>query len=324
MDLGRLRPALVALLAVAATPSVGTARPSRGVVHRVKGADQTYERIAEHYYGKRYLGHHLRVLNRHPEPLLPGRTLIIPTCRKVPLARGQTVKQFAKAHLSRSSRAAYLEALHFLKTKRPSEGKGLKVPTSIRHKVRPGESLASIARTYYRDAGRRRLSLLRLYNDMDSATPIVGAVLRIPLDTAPFDHVSVLRRSKQPFGTFARAPVATARGGGPARASPPPRAARVPARQAQRQVDAAERLFAAGHYDKCVKFGNRALKKFASRLANSPKIELLRLTGICLVALGREPDARIAFSRLKQLDPSYELDLYRTSPKVLSVFRSTR
>lgn len=323
LDRGAHRLGILCLVFVAGGANLASARPSRGVVHRVKTEAETYERIAEHYYGLRFLGHHLRVLNRHPEPLSVGRSLVIPTCRKARLGKGQSVEDFAKTHLSKVSRAPYLKALHFLKSKRPSEGKALKVPTSLRHVVRPGESLASVARRYYRDASRRRLRLLRLYNELPSATIKVGYVLRIPLDTPAFDHVTVVRRSRRPFGTLEKSaePVAAKVPSAPIRVA---RTAVVPPRQARREVDAAERLFADGRYDDCLKLGRRVLKKHASQLALAPQVELLRLTGSSLVALGRVPDATTMFSRLKKLDPSYELDLYRTSPKVLGVFRAAK
>ena len=102
----------VAVLLAALAPSISEG--AQGVVHKVSSARESYAEIAQHYYGVRALGHHLRVVNRVPEPLTYGRTLVIPTCRSVALKKGQTLEAFAKANLGDPARAEYLEVLHFL------------------------------------------------------------------------------------------------------------------------------------------------------------------------------------------------------------------
>lgn len=306
-------------------PSPSSARSGRGVVHRVKKSSETYEQVALHYYGKGYLGHHLRVLNRHPEPLSPGRTLIIPTSRQVPLGAGQDLSAFAKKHLGKAHRAAYLEALHFLKSKRPRPGKALQTPTSLRHVVRPGESLPSIARTYYRDASRRRLLLLRLYNNRPDARVRVGDVLRIPLDTPAFSHSAVQRRSKQPFGKSVPPPAVAARAAPKASRSRTKKQAQArPLTNPLQEAEVAEQLYADGRYAQCLRYAKQALETTPMRLPRATQVELLRLAAASLVALDRVAEAETTFVQLKKLDPKYELDLYQTSPKILDIFDSAR
>lgn len=323
--MARAERALAAALALALTlplAAAADARPSRGVLHRVKRAGETYGAIAEHYYGQRFLGHHLRVVNRQPEPLQPGRTLIIPTSREVALPPGQSLEAFAEANLGDRGRAEYLERLHFLRSKRPRPGKRLLVPTSLRHVVRPGESLGSIARTYYRDASKRRLALLRLYNRRPSNTLRVGDVLRIPLDTEPFHHAAVLRRSKQDFEATASSVPAPPPAVAPAPREGRPR--RVDRAAGRREVERAERLYGDGRYEECLKSAQRALEREDAALPKQTRLELLRLAGAALVALERIDEAVQAFTRLRRADEDYELDLYRTSPKILDVFESAR
>ena len=303
----------------------GAALGAEGVVHKVTSAKESYAEIAQHYYGVRSLGHHLRVVNRVPEPLTPGRTLIIPTCREVALKRGQTLEAFAKAHLGDAARAEYLEALHFLKTKTPRPGKRLKAPTTLKHVVRAGESLASIARLYYLDGSGRRQQLLSLYNGLGQPSVRVGDTLRIPLDTEPFEHDAVVRRSKVAFGSaVAEAPPPSA----PPRAAAGPRDAPkdtpVPLEEAQRHVEVAERLYGEGRYAQCLEYAKQVLEAADARLPAGPKVELLRLAGSALVALDRVAEAEATFAQLVRIDAEYELDLYRTSPKILDVFESTR
>jgi hypothetical protein len=309
--------------ALALGPLEAQGAGTQGVVHRVTSAQESYAEIAQHYYGARALGHHLRVLNRVPEPLSPGRTLIIPTCREVPLKKGQTLEAFAKTHLGDASRAEYLELLHFLKSKTPKPGKALKVPTSLRHVVRPGESVASLARLYYQDGSPRRQRLLVLYNLLPRSDVAVGETLRIPLDTEPFEHEAVLRRSKLPLGSAAPEAVAEApqpRAARPAAAEPGP----IPRAEAQRQVEISERLYGEGRYAQCLEHAKQVLERDDTRLPAGPKVELLRLAASALVALDRIAEAEATFTLLRRVDPAYELDLYRTSPKILDVFESTR
>lgn len=312
---------LAAALLLCAPPA--EAKRGRGVLHKVKTKGETYAQIAEHYYGQRFLGHHLRVVNRHPEPLAKGRSLVVPTTRRVPLAQGQSLAAFAKKHLGKASRAAYLETLHFLKSKRPRPGKRLKVPTSLRHVVRPSESLGSIARTYYREASARRLALLRAYNELSSNTLRVGTVLRIPLDADAFEHGEVTERAKLEFGTAAPPPP---RAAAPSKRRPGKRAAAptVDRAQARRHVDLAERLYSTGRYAQCLEYAKQVLETKDEALPRPPKVELLRLAAASLVALERIAEAEATFAQLRRIDPAYELDLYRTSPKILDVFDAAR
>ena len=48
------------------------------------------------------------------------------------------------------------------------------------------------------------------------------------------------------------------------------------------------------------------------------------ILGAALVALDRISEAESTFVQLLAIDSSYELDLYRTSPKILDVFDSAR
>lgn len=317
------RPALVlwvgALLLGAASPAWAGAgaEESRGVTHKVTDKGEGYAEIAEHYYGKRFLERHLRLFNRRPEPLEKGTMIYLPTTRVVVAKKGDTWEGLAKEHLLDAKRGDYLAEL--VGSNKPRPGQNVPIVPSVNHAVRPGESLRSIARLYYRDAGSRRLKLLMLYNKLSNER--VKKTLRIPLDGQEFAKDAVLARAKVPFST--RPAVAERSEPPPSRRRPEREAKpkKVDQRRLEEGVEEAEALYDEGEYERCVTV-TRAELSGAPDGPSDAKIELLRLEAQALIALGRYPESRIRFKELLLLDPKYELDLYRTSPKILDVFEA--
>ena len=86
-------------------------------------------------------------------------------------------------------------------------------------------------------------------------------------------------------------------------------------------LEAAERYLAEGEFASGLRTAVDALARHGSR-PMEPRIELLRLKAIAQIALDRPAEAKATFEALLKLDPSYRLDLYSTSPKVLDVFQS--
>jgi hypothetical protein len=301
-----------------ALPSAASAQDTKGLVHKVTDQGEGYADIAEHYYGRRYLERHLRLFNRRPEPLERGTLINLPTSRSVIAKRGDTWEELAKTHLLDARRADYLAEL--LGGSKPRPGTAVPIVSSINHVVRPGESLRSIARLYYRDAGNKRIKLLVLYNKLPNEK--VKKSVRIPLDGGEFDRDAVVAKSRQ---TFSVRPLvaekseplqkkARPNGGGE-------RPKKVDSKRLEESVEEAERLYEEGEFERCVVF-TRAELAAAPDGTSEPKVELLRVEAQALVALGRYPESRIRFKELLLLDPKYELDLYRTSPKILDVFEA--
>lgn len=318
---------------------------SKAVIHKVSDKAESYEDLAEYYYGKRYLALHLRLFNGRAEPLDRGATIIIPTYSLVPVKRGQTLQAFAEANLNDPGRAEYLAELHALKGRdrqNPKPGLKLRIVQSLKHVVRPGETLRSIARAYYRDVSSERLKLVILYNKLSSGTVKSGAALRIPLDTNEFNREAVLVRAKRPFERGAPVaeaspkssepppPALTSAKPGVRRARPRPETAIAraepdrpppPPRRTDDDLEDLERLCGDGDYKGCEERARQVLES-APASAVSGRVEVLRLRAVALVALGRNEDSKAAFRQLLKLDPEYDLDLYRTSPKILDVFQA--
>jgi hypothetical protein len=371
---------LSVLAVVLAAPSAAVADKSSSgeVTHRVSEKGETYEDLADFYYGKRWLSLHLRIFNRRPEPLAKGSTILIPTFSLRSVKRLQTLQQFAEQNLADPGRADYLAELHHLSDRErvtPKPGARLKVVTSLRHVVRPGETLKSIATTYYHDGSKERMRLMILYNKLSSAIVKPGMGLRIPLDLPEFNQETVLARSRK---TFERTMVAELerepapriavspppdleakramvrkrvrphmdrerehdkdkdkdRSTGPAPAAddeelprgdaPPEEPEHVVQSSGSRiddEIETLERSCSDGEYKSCE---DRA-KQLVAMIpvgAVSSRVEILRLRAFALVALGRVEESKDAFRQLLKLDPEYDLDLYRTSPKVLDVFQA--
>jgi hypothetical protein len=321
-----MRAELAIALLAALAPAPVLANTARGVIHKVTDKGETYEDLAEHYYGKRYLAHHIRLFNRRAEPLPKGATLLIPTYTLVAVKPRQTLAGFAEVNLSDPSRADYLAELHDLRGRErtlPKPGTRLKVVQSLKHLVRPGESLKTIARLYYRDAGAERTKLIVLYNGLANGNVKPGMSIRIPLDGAEFNHALVGARAKRPFE---RAVVQLAE---KTEAKPPVKKKPKPASEEGAKhaaddnddVEALDRLCSDGDYAACETEAKRVFD--ASPAApTATRVEVLRLRAVALVALGRSEESKGVFRTLLQLDPEYDLDLYRTSPKILDVFQA--
>ncbi|MCK6551262.1 LysM peptidoglycan-binding domain-containing protein [Myxococcota bacterium] len=339
---------LGAALAIAGTAHAQGGPGAKGVIHKISERGETYEDLAEHYYGRRYLALHLRLFNRRAEPLAKGTSIIIPTWVTVPAKRGQTLEQLAELHLSDAIRADYLAELHGLKGGErtlPPAGTRIAVVPSLRHPVRPGESLKTIARLYYRDANPRRLKLLMAFNGLASPALKPSMLLRIPLDEPEFEASAVAARAKRAFARGAPVEVAEAdpKPAATAKKRPRPRFERPAGREGEQddgafdgvkladpataadagdaEREALDRTCDDGEWAAC-EAGARRLFDALGPERSAVRVEVLHLRAVALVALGRADDARETFRRLLQLDPEYDLDLYRTSPKILEVFQA--
>lgn len=312
----------------------------RGVIHKISEKAESYEELAEHYYGKRYLAAHLRMFNRRAEPLPKGTTIIIPTYTLLAVKPKQTLRDFAEANLADAGRADYLAELHDLRGKErqaPRPGTRLKVVQSLKHMVRPGESMKTIARLYYRDVGADRVKLLVLYNKLNSAQVRPGMAIRIPLDGAEFNQAVVSARAKKPFERAAEKPALAS---ATVQEDRKPTKAVVrkvtpmevvdvnalketarPAPELDEAMETLERTCDDGDYASCEVDAKKVFDD-APAAPTASRVELLRLRAFAQIALGKSEDSKETFKTLLKLDPEYDLDLYRTSPKILEVFQA--
>lgn len=97
----------------------------------------------------------------------------------------------------------------------------------------------------------------------------------------------------------------------------------VPRLRAQDALANARSLYASAAYDEALK----ALQQLSSgdtQLAGSGYREVEEYRFLCLLALGRNSEARESISAVVTADPLYKLDENATSPRVLTAFRTVR
>ncbi len=327
------RALVLGVVLVCASAEAAPAR-SKTILHRVKTTGETYAQLADHYYGRRFLERHLRLYNRRKEPLKKGTSIIIPTYVSIPLQRGQSLEAFAGKYLQDPGRAPYLQLLHKIKRGRAKPGSRLRRVVSFKHTVKPGETLRSIAKAYYRDSTPRRVGLLALYNKMGKQRRLrPGRALRLPLDTPDFRHASVLKRARKPFdpqkkvAKAPKAPPPTKPSRAKSRISKAGRKAVLAQERAAKRrklveiLEQSERLYSDGEYKACRKLTSKTLAN-APKADDDKQVELLRLQAFSEIALGDFDRSKKLFKRLLELDPEYALDLYQTSPKILDIFNS--
>ncbi len=301
--------AVLALLAPAFLCLVRTAS-ARVVTYTVAAGDSA-ESVAADYYGNRSLA--LIVLEANGlergAKLRPGQKLRIPTAYRYRVKRGDTLELIAQRLLDDKRRAPMLAQIAGLKTAdKIREGQELLMPFQITHRADAPESLSSVAKTFYGDAGKAKL--LADYNFRTS--PLLAKGERVAV---PIAHVKIRAVYLQPPGV---APVAK------------PEIERAPVaiaseREAQRrEVELAARIGGLlVEADQSYRDGAYAevsanLDKLLSEEdpSESQLAEIFRLKAFSYVALGMDDLAERAFREVLARKPGLTLDEATVSPKI--------
>lgn len=288
---------LVALAAGAEAQAVYT--------HAVQEGD-TFESIAQRYYGDPTREAVLREANRMKgsgvNGLVPGSWIFIPMVTFYRVNTEETWKSVAVRLYGREARAATLiEANDGNRRLEPDEGAELLVPYPLRHVVGPGETLAKIAKMYMPDSP---LSLKRLRRFNAGARIERGQVVLVPL----FDLRLAGEGRAEASDAFTRA----AWGGA--------------AKEAQDAVESSlpeliEQVQKA-RFAEAVSLGNRLLG--TQSLTSTQVVTIQKELGVAYVALERSDLAEASFRAALALQPNLELDTVRTSPRVLEAFNRAR
>lgn len=304
---------LVPLLLVTTATAAMAQRTSEpaAVFYRVKRGD-TLEIVAAEYYGDRRHAVLLAAENAidpakqpYAEPLRPNIRLRIPVNRQVTTDIGDSLAGLASAHLGDERRAKFLagfneERMLELPEGAPlAAGQVLEIPIQFRHRVKPQETLASLALTYF--GSERKADLIREYNFLDTPTVTPGTLLVIPIH----------RITVQP--TRLAEPDAAARD----------RAERHREMQANaRGALAASRMaWRDGDYV-AVKDALSALE--LDYLFTTDVIEIGVLLGSAWIALDEPDKAMAVFREVLARAPAHELDPHLISPKIRAVWAQAR
>jgi LysM repeat protein len=294
------------MLLVVAAVSLGSRAEAQAVyTHAVQEGD-TLASIAQRYYGDPTREAVLSEANRMKGPevngLVPGSWIFIPLVAFYRVSKDETWKSVATRLYGREARAATLvEANNGNRRIEPDEGAELLVPYPLRHVVRPGETLAKIAKIYMPESP---LSLKRLRRFNAGARIERGQVVFVPL----FDLRLAGEGRAEASDAFTRAAGAGA------------------AKEAQDEVESAlPRLIQQVHkaeFAEAVSLGNRLLG--ANSLTSTQVVTIQKELAVAYVALERTDLAEASFRSALALQPNFELDTVRTSPRVLEAFNRAK
>jgi hypothetical protein len=98
----------------------------------------------------------------------------------------------------------------------------------------------------------------------------------------------------------------------------------VPRLGAQDPLASARSLYASAAYDEALKTLQELSSEGGGRIAGASFREVEEYRFLCLLALGRNSEARESISAVVTVDPLYKLDENTTSPRVLNAFRAVR
>jgi len=325
-----MRRSLVALglaLAFVAVPATAHAGDH---VHTL-AAGETLAGVARAYYGESWKSVYLTARNALPfdKEAPVGTKLIVPASFLYRVKRGDSLGSIAKKFLGADERYKAVMQENGIKAAADLEpNRDLLLPFHIKHTVATGESLATIARRYFRSS--KRVAFIQEYNDL-GGEPKVGDKLIIPI----FDRATLEPEKRHP------APPAAAKASPPtalqsskdAKAKPQPTpgtpaagAARVASAPPASGAGATPRLslgkavdlYRQGEYQQACE----ALEALLDERTLSPgeRTVLVSHLGFCAVAQGDRQAARDYFSKWLELDPKAHLDPITTSPKILALF----
>jgi LysM repeat protein len=301
---------LLPLLLVTAATDAVMAEPA-AVLYRVKRGD-TLEILAAEYYGDRRHAVLVAAENgidpvRQPfaEPLRPNTRLRIPVNRQITTDVGDSLASLASVHLGDERRAKFLAGFNEeRRLELPADaplaaGQVLEIPIHVRHRVKPQETLASLAASYF--GAERKADLIREYNFLDTETVAPGTLLVIP----------ILRIKVQPT-----------------RLAEPDDAARARAeRHREMQANALSAMAASrmawrdGDYT-AVKDALSALE--LDYLFTADVVEIGVLLGSAWVALDEPEKASAVFRAVLARAPAHVLDPHQVSPKIRAVWEQAR
>lgn len=305
---------LLPWIMVAAAAEMAWAQPAgdpSAVVYRTRRGD-TLELLAAEHYGDRRHAVLVAAENgidpaRQPfaEPLRPSSRIRIPINRRITTDVGDTLASLAQAHLGDARRAPFLvgfneeRALDLPQDLPLAAGQVLDIPIHVHHRVKPQDTLASLAAVYFGAA--RKADLIREYNFLEAETLVPGSVLVIPIH-----RVTVQ----------------------PTRMAPPDAAARARAeRHREMQTDARGALATARMAWRAGDYGavrDTLLALDTDYLVAADAVATGVLLGSAWVALEEPEKALAAFRKVLARAPEHMLDAYEVSPKIRAVWDQAR
>ena len=256
--------------------------------------------VAKHYYGDPAKAPLLMVYNGIDDPrnIKPGWRIVIPEVTVHTVKKGDTLALIAKRYLRDAKKSRGLAAVNEIKDPRALvPGMAIVVPVEVPYTVRKGDTLATIAQTYYGNIDA--LNLIALYNDItDPAGLKAGARLTLPIrDLRVVEH-------KSP--------------------TPTPEPTETPSTRISGEtlLEKGCNDYFMGDYRGAVKNLEDALTLGLSGTEATSKAH--RFLAYCYVALDERERAMDAFQQALRTDPNLTLDPVYVSPKIIDVFEEVK
>lgn len=301
-------------------------------------AGESLETVARHYYGSPWKAAYIAARNglARAEEAKVGKAYVIPETWLYKVRRGDSAATLAKRYLGEVERFRALMEANGIKNAQDLEvGRELLIPFHLKHTVQQGQSLAEIARLYYRST--RQAKLLQEYNALPNANLEPGKKLVVPI----FDRAALDLKARGPVPAPAPLAAASAPAEGPKPQTPPPvateqavtptpsaqpSAAPAPASVAAKPANELDRLrgsverYRVGDFDEACGEFERLVT--ADDLTRAERVVVIQHLGFCAVAQGDEAAAQDYFRKWLELAPGARLDPISTSPKILAVFEA--
>jgi hypothetical protein len=290
----------------AALGSSAAVQAESSIVHVVRPGE-TLASIAERYYGdprrESVLVAENGLTSEGGSEIVVGLRLSIPTVSYHRVQEGETWSQLAADVFGDARRAFVLhEANGGGPGEQPDPGAELLVAYPLRHVVAQHESIRSIAKLYYPNPNA--MNLLRRFNNLKAARLQRGQIVLVPLTDLLLSEQG--RKLAEQTGSVPK-------GRGDVR----DKQARI-----DEQLPALRDTVRHGRYAEAVALASKLLG--AGDLTGNQIVTIQRELGTAFVALGRDDLAREAFVAALVQQSDLDLDLARTSPRVLGVFAKAR
>ena len=294
------------------------------VTHTLREGE-TLQQVARYYYGAAWKASYIVGRNglTAEADAKPGKAYVVPAGTTYKIRKGDSLASIAKRELGDKERYRFIMTANGITDINDLEvGRELHMPFVIKHTVAANESLASIAKLYFRST--KQAKLIQEYNALPTATVALGAKLLVPV--VDKDTLDVKKKSPMPKGAAVTAPADEAPPPEEPKAKDPPLAAMPSDEPSDKSPGArirrAIKQYHAGDFDEACRDLERLLGE--PRLARDDRLRVIEYCGYCAVAFGDMGPARDYFRRWLEMRPDVQLDPVFTSPKIRTAVEEAR